>query len=67
MTLIFTMSGNKDYRSLKSKQLSLEVRNTLIKMNSWPYQATTPWDMAFIFDGIDDVWAYRYKLFNETV
>lgn len=28
---------------------------------------TTPWDTAFIFDGIDDVWAYRYKLFNETV
>ena len=36
-------------------------------MNSWPYLATTPWDTAFIFDGIDDVWAYRYKLFNETV
>ena len=35
-------------------------------MNSWPYLATTPWDTAFIFDGIDDVWAYRYKLFNET-
>ena len=29
--------------------------------------ATTPWDTAFIFGGIDDVWAYRYKLFNETV
>lgn len=29
--------------------------------------ATTPWDTAFIFDDIDDVWAHWSKLFNVTV
>ena len=29
--------------------------------------ATTPQDAAFIFDDIDDIWAYWSKLFNDTV
>ena len=29
--------------------------------------ATTRWDTAFIFDGIDDVWAHWHKLFNQTI
>ena len=28
---------------------------------------TTPWNMAFIFDGIDDVWGHWSKLFNVLV
>ena len=28
---------------------------------------TTPWNMAFIFDGIDDVWGHWSKLFNVIV
>ena len=28
---------------------------------------TTPWDTAFIFDDIDDLWAHWSKLFNVTV
>ena len=29
--------------------------------------ATTPWDTAFIFDNIDDVWAHWCTLFNAIV
>ena len=28
---------------------------------------SVPWDSAFIYDDIDDIWAHWYKLFTELI
>ena len=45
------------YRSMKRFDADIFLQD----LNS------VPWDSAFIYDDIDDIWAHWYKLFTEVI